>query len=105
MIEKTQAATAMDALGNEVRLDIYRKLVRAGRSGLAIGEIQSRLGGVPRSTLAHHLQKLVLAGLVSQEKEGASVVSRANYDLMEGLVHYLTAECCVDDCDIADTAA
>lgn len=95
----------MDALGNEVRLDIYRTLVRAGRTGLSIGDVQARLGGVPRSTLAHHLQKLVLAGLVAQEKEGASVISRANYDLMEGLVCYLTAECCVDDCAVDEDAA
>ena len=95
----------MDALGHEVRLDIYRALVRAGGRGLVIGEIQARLGGTPRSTLAHHLQKLVQAGLVTQEKDGASVISRANYDVMDELVTYLTDECCIDDCAPKEEAA
>jgi DNA-binding transcriptional ArsR family regulator len=77
-MDLTSAATAMDALGSPVRLRVYRTLVRAGRRGLSIAELQHRLGGVPRSTLAHHLHKLVLAGVVEQEKEGASVLSRAN---------------------------
>lgn len=87
----------MDALGHELRLRCYRTLVRAGRSGLAIGALQSRVGGVPRSTLAHHLGKLVDAGLVKQHKVRASVVSIADFDRMDSLVDFLTAECCVDD--------
>lgn len=91
------AAKAMDALGNPVRLEVYRSLVRAGRPGLSIGEVQTRVGGVPRSTLAHHLSKLVAAGLVTQQKDGASVMSHANYAVMEGLVTFLTEECCADE--------
>lgn len=87
----------MDALGHEVRLDCYRALVRAGRRGLSVADIQARLGGVPRSTLAHHLGKLVDAGLVRQRKERASVVSTVDFDRMDSLVDYLTAECCVDE--------
>ena len=55
------------------------------------------MGGVPRSTLHHHLSKLVTAGLVNQQKDGASVVSHANLTTMEGLVTYLTEECCVEE--------
>ncbi len=91
------AATAMDALGTPVRLQVYRALVRAGRVGLNIGEVQTRVGGVPRSTLAHHLSKLVAAGLVTQTKDGSSVMSHANFSVMEGLVAFLTEECCADE--------
>lgn len=91
------AATAMDALGHEARLDAYRALVRAGRTGLSIAELQRALNGMPRSTLAHHLHKLTQAGLVAQERRGATVLSRARYDVMDALVAYLTDECCVDE--------
>jgi ArsR family transcriptional regulator len=96
-MELNDAATAMDALGTPVRLEVYRALVRAGRPGLSIGEVQARLGGVPRSTLAHHLSKLVAAGLITQQKEGASVISQANYAVMEGLVAFLTEQCCTEE--------
>lgn len=104
-MEHIQAASALDALGNPVRLDIYRTLVRAGTPGLNISELQGKVGGIPRSTLAHHLQKLFLAGLIQQEKDGASVLSRANYSVMSQLVGYLTEECCVDECRTGEEAA
>lgn len=91
-----RAATALAALGHEARLGIFRALVRAGDDGLPVYLIQERLGGMPRSTLAHHLQALVQAGLVAQHKVGAEVVSRAEFTAMRDLVAYLTDECCVD---------
>ncbi len=96
-MNRSDAPSALAALGNEVRLDAYRLLVRAGPSGLAIGDLQKRLGSIPRSTLAHHLHKLLEADLVQQHKAGASVISQANYQRMDALVHYLTAECCADE--------
>jgi ArsR family transcriptional regulator len=90
------AAAAMDALGHGARLEIYRALVRAGDPGLTIAEIQHRLGGMPRSTLAHHLQKLVAARLVSQEKVGAAVVTRADFEVMRAVLGYLVDECCAE---------
>jgi ArsR family transcriptional regulator len=92
-----EAVAAMDALGHPIRLSSYRTLLRTGRSGLTIADLQTRVGGVPRSTLAHHLGKLVDAGLVSQRREGASVVSTVNFERMDALVEYLTAECCVEE--------
>ena len=103
-MQHTTAATALDALGNPVRLQVYRTLVRAGQPGLSVAALQERLGGVPRSTLAHHLAKLLHANLVTQVKEGASVISHANYEVMEALVSYLTEECCADDSQACETA-
>ena len=87
---------ALAALGHEARLAIFRILVRAGDDGLPVHRIQERLGGMPRSTLAHHLQMLVQAGLVAQAKVGAEVVSRADYDAIRRVIAYLTDECCAD---------
>jgi DNA-binding transcriptional ArsR family regulator len=36
-------ATRLEALGNPTRLKIYRALVRAGESGLAVGRLQEKL--------------------------------------------------------------
>jgi ArsR family transcriptional regulator, arsenate/arsenite/antimonite-responsive transcriptional repressor len=93
---QSAAASALAALGHDARLEIFRALVRAGDGGLPIYAIQQRLGGMPRSTLAHHLQMLLHADLVSQQKLGAEVVTTANYQTVRSLVSYLTDECCVD---------
>ena len=91
-----EAAVSLDALGHPARIAVYRTLVRAGDDGLAIGQLQDRVEGIPRSTLAHHLGKLLDADLVVQRKEGTSVISTANYARMNEVIAYLTDECCVD---------
>ncbi len=92
-MQEKQAAARLAALGNVTRLRLYRLLVRAGRAGLNVGELRGMLK-VPASTLAHHLAWLVRVGLVEQERHGRKVVSRADYAAMDGLVGFLTAECC-----------
>jgi ArsR family transcriptional regulator len=87
------AAARLEALGNPTRLRIYRALVRAGHDGLTVGTLQSRLGAAP-STLSHHLKALLIVGLITQERQATSLICRANYPVMEGLVEYLVAECC-----------
>ena len=97
MSASTEApVAALAALGHEARLAIFRILVRAGDDGLPVHRIQERLGGMPRSTLAHHLQMLVQAGLVAQAKVRSEVVNRADYDAIRRVIAYLTDECCAD---------
>jgi DNA-binding transcriptional ArsR family regulator len=105
----TDAASRLEALGNPTRLRIYRALVRAGDPGLAVGKLQSRLS-VPASTLSHHLKTLIIVGLITQERDATTLICRANYPAMRGLVEFLVAECCTEaDCASirlqADTAA
>ena len=93
-----EAATRLEALGNSTRLKIYRMLVRAGDPGLSVGKLQSRLS-IPASTLSHHLKTLIIVGLVSQERDATTLICRANYSMMRGLVEFLVAECCTEaDC-------
>ena len=94
---ETIAADILGALGNETRLLVFRLLVRAGQDGLNIGQIQEHLGTAP-STLAHHIQTLVHAGLVRQDKKGREVICSANFDTMNAVVAYLTDECCKGFC-------
>lgn len=100
------AAARLEALGNRTRLQIYRALVRAGRSGMPVGRLQDKLK-IPASTLSHHIKSLVAVGLVSQVRESTTLVCHANFDAMQGLVDFLVAECCADEvgCKDAQTAA
>ncbi|WP_137390208.1 ArsR/SmtB family transcription factor [Rhodoligotrophos defluvii] len=90
-----EAAKQLEALGNPTRLQVYRTLVRAGGAGLPVGRLQDKLD-IAASTLSHHLHRLILTGLVTQERQGTSLICRANYPAMDGLVGFLVDECCVD---------
>jgi DNA-binding transcriptional ArsR family regulator len=90
-------ASRLEALGNETRLEIYRILVRAGRNGLPVGEVQDRTG-TARSTLSHHLHKLIAVGLVWQERDGTTLYCHANLEAMEQTMGFLSRECCKDAC-------
>ena len=81
------AAARLEALGNPTRLRIYRTLVRAGEEGLPVGKLQDRLD-VAASTLSHHIKALVGVGLVSQTREGTTLVCHTNYPMMRGLIEY-----------------
>lgn len=89
------AAAQLEALGNATRLTIYRTLVRAGDNGLPVGKLQLKLD-IPASTLSHHLKRLVDVGLVAQERQATTLITRANYPGMNALIGYLADECCVD---------
>lgn len=86
------AARGLAELGNTTRLEIVRVLVRI-REGLAIGELQSRLG-VPASTLAFHLRGLVSAGLVTQQREGRVVRCTLNYGAINETLAFVKDHCC-----------
>ena len=90
-----QAASRLEALGNATRLKIYRALVRAGRTGLPVGRLQERLK-IPASTLSHHLKALIGVGLVTQTREGTTLICHTNYEMMRGLLEYLAEECCAE---------
>ena len=90
-----QAARQLEALGNVTRLEVYRTLVRAGEAGLPVGQIQDRLG-IPASTLSHHLHRLILTGLVTQERQATTLICRASYPVMNDLLGFLADECCAD---------
>lgn len=89
------AAEMLAALGAPVRLSILRVLVRAGKAGLPVGALQTRLA-MPASTLSHHLRALIQAGVIVQEREGRSLICRAQYAQIEGLAAFLLTECCAD---------
>jgi ArsR family transcriptional regulator len=84
---------ALSALAHESRLAIFRALVVAGPSGLPAGEIAQHLGISP-SSLSFHLKDLSHAELVTSRQEGRFVFYTANFDAMNGLIGFLTENCC-----------
>lgn len=90
-----RAAKALKELGHPTRLAVYRQLVKSGRKGTAVGDIQDKLG-IPGSTLSHHLKGLESAGLITQRREGRTLFCVAEYERLDSLIDFLQEECCVD---------
>ncbi|MCF4099751.1 ArsR/SmtB family transcription factor [Maritalea mediterranea] len=95
IVELERAAQAFSAMGSEPRLQVLLCLVRAGDAGLLVGDIQSRTG-IPASTLNHHLKFMAAAGLIDQEKQGRTIVNRANFDFLAHVGSFITDQCCAD---------
>jgi ArsR family transcriptional regulator len=93
------ALAALAALSQRTRLEIFRHLVEAGPDGAQVGTIAEALD-VPAPTLSFHLKELSRAELVSGRQEGRFVRYTANFDAMNGLVAYLTENCCRGQLDL-----
>lgn len=94
-MEKKAAIQSLSALAHDTRLDLFRRLVRAGPAGLPAGALAGALGVKP-NTLSFHLNHLAHAGLVTSRREGRSIIYSAAFDRMDGLIDYLTRHCCAD---------
>ncbi|MCP4595935.1 helix-turn-helix transcriptional regulator [Neptuniibacter sp.] len=90
------AAKRLAELGHSTRLSIFRYLVRGGKQGVPVGEIQTALE-VPGSTLSHHITRLVSVGLVKQRREGRTLYCVPQYEELDELIGFLKEECCVND--------
>ena len=91
---KTESAlAALAALSQRTRLEVFRYLVEAGPEGAPVGSIADALK-VPAPTLSFHLKELSHADLVSGKQEGRFIRYTANFNAMNGLVAYLTENCC-----------
>ena len=73
-------------MGSEARLQVFKALVRAGRSWMTVGKIQEATS-MTASTLAHRLRFLAAGEVIHQEKIGRSVINRADFERLEQLAH------------------
>jgi len=92
-MEKTDAVAALAALAQDNRLDVFRLLVQAGPAGLAAGAVAEKLSLAP-NTLSFHFDRLRNAGLVTCTREGRSLIYAARFETMNGLLAFLTENCC-----------
>ena len=88
-----QALSALAALGQSTRLEIFRLLMRHEPAGLNAGSIAGRIG-CPQNTLSSHISILARAGLVRGTREGRSINYRADVEGMRGLLGFLVTDCC-----------
>ena len=102
-MEKHDALAALAALSQENRLDVFRLLVQAGPIGLAAGAVADKLSLAP-NTLSFHFDRLRNAGLVSCKRDGRSLIYAARFETMNGLLGYLTENCCGGVADCAPAA-
>jgi ArsR family transcriptional regulator len=92
-MEIQNAIAALAALAQETRLEVFRLLVEVGLEGMPAGQIAKELD-LPLATLSFHLNALRQAGLIEFRRESRSLIYRANFEVMNGLVAYLTENCC-----------
>lgn len=93
MMKPAQVVRALAALAQPTRLAIYRLLVARGPEGMAAGQVAEKLKVSP-ATLSFHFRTLSHAGLVESRQEGRFIYYSANFAAMNGMVGYLTENCC-----------
>src|SRR4029077_19567796 len=92
-MEKQDAVAALAALAQDNRLDVFRLLVQAGPDGMPAGQVSQALGLAP-NTLTFHFDRLRDAGLVTVRRDGRSMIYAARFETMNGLLGFLTENCC-----------
>jgi DNA-binding transcriptional ArsR family regulator len=103
-MQPAAAVKALSALAQETRLEVFRRLIVAGPSGLAAGIIAA-LTGTPGPTLTFHLKELEAAGLIERRREGRNILYRADFTRMRALVAFLAQDCCKGDPELAKSQA
>ena len=103
-MEEADVVKALGALAQPVRLQVFRALVVAGSDGATPG-LLAELLSLPASSLSFHLKELVGAGLVTQERISRNLVYRVSFDRMNGLLAYLTENCCQGQECVAESSA
>jgi ArsR family transcriptional regulator, arsenate/arsenite/antimonite-responsive transcriptional repressor len=86
-------ADQLQALGHPIRLSIIRIVVQSGPEGTSAGNIQARVD-VPASTLSHHLNRLLQAGLITTRGEGTFHFYALDLSALRTLTNYLWEDCC-----------
>lgn len=89
-------AKTLKELGHPTRLLIYKRVVKAGFTGIAVGGLQEELS-IPNSTLSHHISCLASAGLLTQRREGRTLFCVATFDRLQEVIDFLQDECCADE--------
>lgn len=101
-MDSTTSVKALAALAQETRLAVFRLLVEQGPAGLTPGVIAKRLDLAP-ATLSFHLKELANAGLIRARQDSRFIYYSADFEAMNGLVGFLTENCCQasSSCDTA----
>lgn len=92
-MDTSDAVAALAALAQPTRLEAFRRLAALEPEGAPAGEV-ARLAGVPQNTMSTHLSVMARAGLVTADRQGRSIIYRADLDRFRELARYLLQDCC-----------
>ena len=98
------ALSALAALGQQTRLEVFRLLMKHEPDGLPAGSIAEAIG-CPQNTLSAHLGILARAGLVRGTRDGRSIIYRCNVESIRSLVAFLVDDCCNGHPELCDLTA
>ena len=95
-MDQAKATDAFTALAHDVRLSVFRLLVKRGPEGTPAMEV-GRLLDLKPSTLSGHLSVLKRVGLVTATRQHREVLYAPNFAAVNGLVTFLLEDCCGGD--------
>jgi len=92
-MDQHKAVSAFAALGHETRLNVFRLLIKAGHEGISAGRLAER-AGILQNTLSAQLKILVQAELVTAERDGRTIIYRADMSGLGSLLSFVMEDCC-----------
>ncbi|MBC2837429.1 metalloregulator ArsR/SmtB family transcription factor [Paragemmobacter straminiformis] len=87
-MEMSDAPRCFAALSHEGRLAVFRLLMRMAPQGARPTDMAQTLS-LKQNTLSHHLAGLEAAGLILAERQGRSILYRADMAALAGLMAYV----------------
>ncbi|GAA3677487.1 MULTISPECIES: ArsR/SmtB family transcription factor [Acetobacteraceae] len=92
-MDTESSLSALSALSQSTRLEIFRLLVRHEPDGLPAGDVARHLN-VPQNTISAHLATLTRAGLLTSQRHSRVIVYRACLPRLRELMLFLVKDCC-----------
>lgn len=89
----SRSARQLAALGNALRLAVFRYVIQAGPAGRPAGEIAQALNVAP-STLSSHLATLQRCGLLASRRDRQRVIYAVDPAEVRALTGFLLDDCC-----------
>jgi len=81
------AAKILKELGHPHRLRIFKRLVKAGFTGLPVGTLRDELD-IPNSSLTHHISSLKSACLITQKRNGRTLQCVPQYNRLWDVIFF-----------------
>ena len=89
-MNENTAISALGALAQTSRLQVYRRLMRAGPEGISAGDLAEHVG-VSRSSLSFHVAQLERAGLIKARRLHRNIFYSVEIDAMRQLLAFFDA--------------
>jgi len=96
-MKQDEAVRCLAAIAHDGRLSLVRRLIKAGPSGMASGDL-AKAEKINNTTASAQLLVLSNSGLVSSRRAGKQIFYSAEYNRFQGLITFLMEDCCQGMC-------